>query len=116
MTAAELAGPGGFNPTGDAEILAAQQKIDAANSAQEAYYAFLSYTETYQELYLSSSGLLLLPLRDEPLQLQISVPSKLGYWLGWQTRDGVWKFFVKAAIFTANQHHKCSMFRWSSTE
>ncbi|MBR6088444.1 MAG: DUF4157 domain-containing protein [Anaerolineaceae bacterium] len=45
MTSAELAGPGGFNPTGDAEVLEAQKKIDNANSAKEAYYAFLSYTE-----------------------------------------------------------------------
>ena len=44
MTAAELAGHN-FNPTNDAEVLEAQQKIDDANSAKEAYYAFLSYTE-----------------------------------------------------------------------
>lgn len=72
--------------------------------------AFHSYTETYQELYLSSSGLLLLPERDEPLLLQILAPLKLGYWLGWQTKTGEWKFFVKAETFTANRLHKCSMF------
>ena len=44
MTAAELAGHN-FNPTQDAEVLAAQQKIDAAQTPQEVYYAFLSYTE-----------------------------------------------------------------------
>ena len=74
--------------------------------------AFLCYTDPSRALYLSSSGLLLLPDREEPLQLQISLPSKLGYWLGWRTKDGEWKFFVKAEIFTANQRRKCSMFQW----
>ena len=78
--------------------------------------AFSSYTEEFRTLYLSSSALLLLPLTDEPLQLQISARLKQEYWLGWLTRLGGWKCFGRAGISTALPRPKCSESPSKSTE